>query len=99
MSGQITDTNANSAQDAPGQDQLVQIYLDGVLVPSPSRRLTGRQIRELGPADRVDGFETQQVNAQGKKIRTIGDSEETELHKDERFRTVPNTGGPGADAF
>ncbi len=99
MSGQITEPNANSAQDAPGQDQSVQIYLDGVLVRSPSRYLTGRQIRQLGPADRVDGFETQQVNAQGKKIRTIGDSEETELHKDERFRTVPNTGGPGADAL
>lgn len=85
-----------AVQDAPGQQVQVQIYLDGVLVTSPARRLTGLQIRELGPKDRVQGFETQEVNAQGKKIRTIADNEETELHKDERFRTVPNNGGPGA---
>ncbi|HKF48020.1 MAG TPA: hypothetical protein VKB38_11735 [Terracidiphilus sp.] len=99
MSGQLTDNNTNGLQGVPGQDQSVQIYLDGALVTSSSRSLTGRQIRELGPAGRVDGFETQEINAQGKKIRTIGDSEETELHKDERFRTVPNTGGPGAQTL
>ncbi len=92
----MAEVSEKPVQDAPGQQQSVEIYLDGVLVTSPSRRLTGRQIRELGPKDRVDGFETQEVNAQGKKIRTIGDSEETELHKHEHFRTVPNTGGPGA---
>jgi len=95
----MAEVTEKAIQDAPGQQQSVQIYLDGVLVTSPSRRLTGRQIRQLGPQDRVDGFETQEVNAHGKKIRTIGDSEETELHKDERFRTVPNHGGPGAEAF
>lgn len=92
----MAEVSETSVQDAPGQQKSVEIYLDGVLVMSPSRRLTGREIRELGPRDRVDGFETQEVNAQGKKIRTIGDAEETELHKDERFRTVPNHGGPGA---
>ncbi|HWY70330.1 MAG TPA: hypothetical protein VNX88_16800 [Terriglobales bacterium] len=92
----MAEVTEQSVQDAPGQQKSVEIYLDGLLVMSPSRRLTGRQIRELGAQDRVDGFETQEVNAQGKKIRTIGDSEETELHKDERFRTVPNHGGPGA---
>ncbi len=95
----MAEATEKAVQDAPGQEQSVQIYLDGVLVTSPSRRLTGLQIRQLGPQDRVDGFETQEVNAQGKKIRTIGDSEETELHKDERFRTVPNNGGPGAGAL
>ncbi len=95
----MAEVTEKAIQDAPGQQQSVQICLDGVLVTSPSRRLTGRQIRQLGPQDRVDGFETQEVNAQGKKIRTIGDSEETELHKDERFRIVPNHGGPGAEAL
>lgn len=87
---------SSMASDAPGQDRPVDIILDGQPVTSPSRRRTGRQIRELGPKDRVDGFETQEVNPQGKKIRTIGDEEEIELHKDARFRTVPNQGGPGA---
>lgn len=79
-----------------GQDGHVEIILDGTPVISPSRRRTGLQIRQLGPADRVDGFETQEVNEKGQKIRTIPDNEETELHKHERFRTVPNKGGPGA---
>jgi hypothetical protein len=95
----MAEVTEKAIQDAPGQQQSVQINLDGVDVTSPSRRLTGRQVRQLGPQDRVDGFETQEVNVQGKKIRSIGDSEETELHKDERFRTVPNTGGPGAEAL
>ena len=95
----MAEVSEKATQEAPGHQQSVQIYLDGVMVTSPSRLLTGRQIRELGPPDRVDGFETQEVNAQGKKIRTIGDSEEIELHKHERFRTVPNHGGPGAKAF
>jgi hypothetical protein len=73
----------------------VEIILDDKEVTSPSRRRNGKQIRELGPKDRVDGFETQEVNAQGKKTRTIRDDEEIELHEDERFRTVPNEGGPG----
>lgn len=79
----------------PDRD-VIEIYLDGELVASPSRRLNGRQIRELGPPDRVDGFETQEIDKHGKKIRTIGDTEEVEIHEHERFRTVPNHGGPGA---
>ena len=75
---------------------VIEIYLDGELVVSRSKTLTGRQIRELGPADRVDGFETQEVDEHGKKKRTIGDNEEIEIHEHERFRTVPNHGGPGA---
>jgi hypothetical protein len=82
----------------PGQDRSVVIELDGVDVTSPSRRLTGRQIRELGSKERVEGFETQEINAQGKKIRTIRDDEEIELHPKQRFRTVPNDGGPGGSA-
>jgi hypothetical protein len=78
-----------------GQDAPITITLDGVDVTSPSRRRNGRQIRELGPSDRVDGFETQEINPQGKKIRTIRDDETIELHKDQRFRTVPSEGGPG----
>ena len=92
----MAEVSEKSTHEAPGQQRPIEIYLDGQLVLSPSRQLTGRQIRELGPQDRVDGFETQEVNAQGKKVRTIGDNEEVELHKDERFRTVPNHGGPGA---
>jgi hypothetical protein len=75
---------------------VIEIYLDGELVISRSNRLTGRQIRELGPSDRVDGFETQEIDDRGKKKRTIGDSEVVEIHEHERFRTVPNHGGPGA---
>ena len=75
---------------------VIEIYLDGELVISHSKTLTGRQIRELGPADRVDGFETQEVDEHGKKKRTIGDTEQIEIHEHERFRTVPNHGGPGA---
>ena len=75
---------------------VIEIYLDGELVISHSKILTGLQIRELGPADRVNGFETQEVNRDGKKIRTIGDTEKVEIHEHERFRTVPNHGGPGA---
>jgi hypothetical protein len=82
----------------PGQDQPVEIELDDITVTAPSRRLNGRAIRELGPMARVDGFETQEVNQQGKKIRTVPDGEEIELHPKQRFRTVPNTGGPGARA-
>jgi hypothetical protein len=75
---------------------VIEIYLDGELVISRLKTLTGRQIRELGPADRVDGFETQEVDEHGKKKRTIGDTEQIEIHEHERFRTVPNHGGPGA---
>lgn len=82
-------------QQEHGQDQPVDIILDGRTVTSPTRRRTGRQIRELGPATRVDGFETQEITKEGRKIRTIRDDEEVELHRDERFRTVPNEGGPG----
>ena len=78
-----------------GQDDPVEIVLDDNPVIAPRRRLNGRKIRELGPVDRVDGFETQRVNKQGKKEQTIRDDQEVELHKDERFRTVPNEGGPG----
>ena len=56
-----------------------------------------KQIEHLfGPADRVEGFETQKLTAQGKKEKTIADNEEIELHEREKFRTVPNNGGPGA---
>lgn len=82
--------------DAPGQDRPVDIVLDGKTVISPSRRRNGLQIRELGDPDRVNGFETQEINKEGKKIRTIPDDETIELRDDERFRTVPNHGGPGA---
>jgi len=75
---------------------VIEIYLDSELVISHSKVLTGLQIRELGPADRVDGFETQEVDRHGKKISTIGDNEKVEIHEHERFRTVPNHGGPGA---
>jgi hypothetical protein len=97
-SAPVTTRSENDAGDAPGHDRPVTIELDGVAVTSPSRRRTGRQIRELGNPDRVDGFETQEINADGKKIRTIRDDQEVELHPDERFRTVPNNGGPGARA-
>ena len=80
---------------APAHHHGVEIILDGKDVVSPQRRRNGRQIRELGPADRVDGFETQEVDANGKKKRTIRDDEEIELHRHERFRTVPSEGGPG----
>ena len=80
-----------------GQDRPVEIILDGKSVTSPSRRRNGLQIRELGPADRVNGFETQEIDKKGKKIRTIRDDEEVELHEDERFRTIPSEGGPGAN--
>ena len=84
------------AKNAPGQQQAVDIILDEVEVTSPAHRNTGRGIRELGPADRVEGFETQKLTAQGKKEKTIADNEEIELHEREKFRTVPNNGGPGA---
>jgi hypothetical protein len=74
---------------------VIEIYLDGDLVLTRSKILTGRQIRELGSADRVDGFETQEVDDCGKKKRTIGDTEQVEIHEHERFREVPNHGGPG----
>jgi hypothetical protein len=38
------------------------------------------------------------VTKQGKKIRTIRDDQEIQLHEHERFRTVPSEGGPGARA-
>lgn len=82
--------------DALGQDRPIDIVLDGNTVTSPSRRRDGIQIRELGDPDRVNGFETQEVNKDGKKIRTIPDDKIIELHEEERFRTVPNLGGPGA---
>ena len=85
-----------AAHPGHGQDQPLEIVLDDVNVVSPSRRRTGRQIRELGSPDRVEGFETQEVNDKGKKIRTIRDDQEIELHPGQRFRTVPNEGGPGA---
>jgi len=87
-----------SGSEGHGKDHTVEIILDGKEVISPSRWRTGLQIRELGPVDRVEGFETQQVNAEGKKVRTIRDDDLIELHKHEGFRTVPNHGGPGATA-
>lgn len=89
------DAVAQGRHEAHGHVESIEIILDGVVRRSSHRRLTGRQIRELGPADRVDGFETQEINDKGKKIRTIPDNEEVELHEEERFRTVPNQGGPG----
>lgn len=86
----------SSAQIDEGQARPVDIILDGNDVTSPERRRNGKQIRGLGPASRVDGFETQEVNDKGKKIKTIRDDETVELHKGERFKTVPNEGGPGA---
>jgi hypothetical protein len=85
-------------EGATGLDQPVEIELDGATVTSPSRRRTGRQIRELGPASRVDGFETQEIDKKGKKIRTIRDDKEIQLHEGDRFKTVPNEGGPGGGA-
>ena len=82
----------------PGQDRAIQIELDGKPVTAPERRLNGLQIRELGDPNRVSGFETQEIDKKGKKIRTIADDQEIELHEDERFRTVPSQGGPGASA-
>lgn len=87
-----------ATEQAPGQDRSVEIILDDKSVTSPRRSLNGKEIRELGPKDRVDGFETQEVNKQGKKIRTIKDDQLVELHEEERFRTVPSHGGPGAGA-
>jgi hypothetical protein len=80
------------------KEHHVEIILDGEKVVSPERRRTGQQIRELGNPARVDGFQTEEVDKHGKKIRTIRDDEEIELHKDERFRTVPCHGGPGGRA-
>jgi hypothetical protein len=80
------------------KDHHVEIILDGDKVVSPKHRRSGLQIRQLGNPARVDGFQTEEVNKEGKKIRTIRDEEEIELHKDERFRTVPSHGGPGGCA-
>lgn len=79
-------------------DRSVVILLDEREVTSPSRRRNGRQIRELGPADRVEGFETQEIDKKGKKVRTIRDDQEIQLHEHDRFRTVPSEGGPGGRA-
>jgi len=92
----MSHANELSQHEAERKDGSVEIILDDKEVTAPRRRMNGREIRELGPKDRVDGFETQQVNHQGKKIRTIPDDQDVELHEDERFRTVPNRGGPGA---
>jgi len=88
----------SNEQAQSGQNESVEIILDTVNVVSPSKRQNGLQIRQLGPADRVHGFETQEVDDKGKKIRTIRDDQEVELHSGERFRTVPSEGGPGAGA-
>lgn len=94
-----TTTTAPVAETVPpGEDRAVQIILDGKAVTSPTRLANGLQIRELGSVDRVQGFETQEINEQGKKIRTIADDQVIELHPDQRFRTVPNDGGSGASA-
>jgi hypothetical protein len=85
----------SSDKTAPGQDKPVEIELDGKAVTAPERRLNGLQIRQLGDPNRVDGFETQKLLANGKKERTIPDTEVIELHPNEKFRTVPNQGGPG----
>jgi hypothetical protein len=86
----------NAEKTAPGQDKPVEIELDGKPATAPERRLNGLQIRQLGDPNRVDGFETQKLNPNGKKERTIPDTEVIELHANEKFRTVPNQGGPGA---
>jgi hypothetical protein len=91
--------NQSEAVGAGEKDHSVEIILDGETVVSPSRRRTGLQIRQLGNPERVDGFQTEEVDKNGKKIRTIRDDEEVELHKDERFRTVPSHGGPGGRTF
>lgn len=100
-------SNEHHGEDGAGKEHQhhhhrhevkIEIILDGVPRISHHRRRDGLQIRELGPKDRVEGFETQEIDKKGKKIRTIGDHEEIELHHDERFRTVPSHGGPGARA-
>jgi hypothetical protein len=81
----------------PGQERPVEITLDGNAATSPWRRRNGKEIRELGDPNRVNGFETQRINCKsGKKEATIPDGETVELHPHECFRTVPNAGGPGA---
>lgn len=91
-----TAQESNSTQ--PPHDHPVDIVLDEQDVVAPRSHLNGLQIRQLGPANRVDGFETQEINANGKKVRTIPDGEEIHLHENQRFRTVPNDGGPGGRA-
>lgn len=88
----------NTTTQEQGQDSPIEITLDDKVVTSPSRHQNGLQIRQLGPVERVDGFETQQVNDKGKKIKTIGDDDTIELHPNDHFRTVPNEGGPGGRA-
>lgn len=87
--------NQDQNGDVATKDHPVEILLDGNQVTSPSRRRTGLQIRQLGDAARVDGFQTEEINQPGKKIRTIRDDEDIEIHPGERFRTVPAHGGPG----
>lgn len=84
--------------DSEKKDKTIRIVLDDEPRASELDHLNGRQIRELGPVERVDGFETQEVDEHGKKKRTIPDGEVIKLHEGERFRTVPSHGGPGAGA-
>ena len=57
--------------------QHIEIILDGAQVISPRRRLNGRQIRELGNRDRVEGFKTEIVTGH---VRVIADHEEIHHH-------------------
>ena len=92
------ETGQAANQQKQAHDHTVNIVLDGQNVVAPISHLNGLQIRQLGPANRVDGFETQEINPNGKKERTIPDGEEIHLHENQRFRTVPNDGGPGGRA-
>jgi len=89
----------NIEASPPTHHETVEIILDEQPVTSPSHRRNGLQIRQLGNPARVDGFQTEEINEHGKKKRTIRDDEEIELHKSERFRTVPAHGGPGASTI
>ena len=92
----MTEQSVNASEVHHHVQHAIEFFVDGTAVTTHVHRLNGLQIRELGAKDRVDGFETQEVDEHGKKKRTIGDTEQIEIHEHERFRTVPSHGGPGA---
>ena len=82
----MSEIDVNSKESgALSGDRGVRVFVDGVEVSSGHRRLSGRQIRELGDTNRVHGFKTEIVTGH---VRVVPDHEELELHEGEHFRTV-----------
>jgi len=75
---------------------VIEIYLDGELVISRLKTLTGRQIRELGPATASTGLKPRKSMSTGKRSGPSGTPNRSKSTSMSGFGRSRTTGGPAA---